>query len=91
MWIDVIGWLGALLVLAAYGLISFKRVEGNSLIYQLLNIFGSICLVLNTYYYGAIPSTLVNIIWALIAVVAIFAIIKGSRRKGIEKEDVIRG
>lgn len=74
--IDVIGWIGALLILIAYGLISFKKIEGNSLKYQLLNIFGSIFLVINTYYYGAIPSTLVNIIWAIIAVFAIFAIVR---------------
>lgn len=74
--IDVIGWIGALLVVIAYALISFKRVEANSLKYQLLNIFGSVCLIINTYYYGAIPSTLVNIIWAIIAVFAIFAILR---------------
>lgn len=74
--IDVIGWIGALLILIAYALISFKKIEGDSLKYQLLNIFGSICLVANTYYYGAIPSTLVNVIWAIIAVFAIVAIVK---------------
>lgn len=74
--IDVIGWIGALLILIAYALISFKKIEGNSLKYQLLNIFGSIFLVINTYYYGAIPSTLVNVIWAIIAVFAIFAIVR---------------
>jgi len=72
--IDVIGWLGALLILIAYGLISFKKIEGDSLKYQLLNVFGSIFLIVNTYYYGAIPSTLVNIIWAIIAVFAIVTI-----------------
>lgn len=74
--IDVIGWIGALLVVVAYALISFKKVEGNSLKYQLLNIFGGICLIVNTYYYGAIPSTLVNVIWVIIAVFAIFAIVR---------------
>ena len=74
--IDVMGWIGALLILTAYALISFGKVKGNSVKYQLLNIFGSIFLVINTYYYGAIPSTLVNIIWAIIAFFAIFAIVK---------------
>jgi hypothetical protein len=72
--IDVLGWTGAVLILTAYALISFKKVEGNSVKYQLLNIIGSIFLVINTYYYGAIPSTLVNIVWAIIAVFALLAI-----------------
>lgn len=72
--VDVIGWLGALLILAAYFLVSFKRVAGDSLAYQSLNVVGSVFLVVNTYYYGAIPSTLVNVIWAIIAIFAIGAI-----------------
>lgn len=74
IWVDVLGWMGALLLLGAYALISFKKIEGNSLIFQLMNIFGSVFLVVNTYYYGAWPSTLVNLIWILIAMSAIFAI-----------------
>lgn len=76
MIIDSIGWIGALLILIGYGLISFKKIEGNSLKFQMLNIFGSVFLAIHTYYYGAIPSTLVNVIWAIIAVFAIFAIVK---------------
>lgn len=72
--IDVLGWAGAFLILTAYALISFKKVEGNSIRYQLLNIVGSVFLVINTYYYGAIPSTIVNIVWAVIALFAILAV-----------------
>ena len=75
-WIDVLGWIGALQILLAYALISLKKVEGDSLIYQVLNIVGSIFLLVNTYYWGAIPSTLVNLIWTIIAGFAIFSIFK---------------
>ncbi len=89
MIIDSIGWIGALLILIGYGLISFKKIEGNSLKFQLLNIFGSVFLAINTYYYGAIPSTLVNVIWAIIAVSAIIAILRRVRRR-TEKADADR-
>jgi hypothetical protein len=79
-WIDILGWIGALLILLAYALISFKKIEGNSLGYQLLNIFGSVFLLVNTYYWGAIPSTLVNLIWTIIAVFAIFSIYKNFKQ-----------
>lgn len=80
-WIDILGWAGAFLIIAAYALISSKRVEGDSLFYQTLNIVGSVLLVVNTYYWGAIPSTLVNIIWAIIAFFAIFSIARRWKKK----------
>ena len=83
IWIDVFGWIGALLILLGYALISFGKVEGNSLEYQLMNIFGSIFLAANTLYYGAIPSSLVNIIWAIIAVFAILTIAKKWRKREV--------
>lgn len=83
-WIDVLGWVGAVMILTAYALISYKKVEGDSLSYQMLNILASIFLTLNTAYYGAIPSTLVNIIWAVIAAWAIFAIFRNWKRNAVE-------
>jgi hypothetical protein len=82
-WIDVLGWIGALQILTAYALISLKKVEGDSLFYQLLNIVGSIFLVINTYYWKAFPSTLVNVVWAIIAVFAIIVIAR-KWRKGVK-------
>lgn len=38
---DAIGWAGVLSCLFAYALISVRRVEGDSVLYQLLNIAGS--------------------------------------------------
>lgn len=83
IWVDILGWSGALLILTGYALISVGKVEGNSLVYQLLNIFGSIFLTVNTFYYGAIPSSLVNIIWAIIAVFAIFSIARKWRKREV--------
>ncbi len=65
--IDLIGWLGALLLLTGYALVSTKRMEGDSPTYQILNLLGGACLILNTVYYGAYPSSVVNIVWIGIA------------------------
>ncbi len=67
MLIDIAGWLGAIALLAAYGMVSAKRIQGDSPLYQLLNLFGGICLVANTVYYGAYPSSVVNLVWIGIA------------------------
>ena len=69
--LDIAGWLAAALLLAAYWLISTKRVEGDSAGYQSLNIVGSILLMANTAYYGAYPSAFVNLVWLGIALYAI--------------------
>lgn len=84
--VDILGWTGAVLILTGYALISFKRVEGTSFVYQLLNILGSIFLTANTFYYGAIPSSLVNIIWAMIAAAAIISIVRNSGKKKLSTE-----
>jgi hypothetical protein len=68
--IDLVGWLGAGLLLLAYGLVSFQKLHASSDRYQLLNAAGSCFLIVNTFYYRAYPSAFVNLIWIIIAVVA---------------------
>jgi hypothetical protein len=68
---DVCGWIGALLVIAAFGLVSFDRLSAASLRYQALNIVGSILLIVNTAWHAAWPSAAVNVIWAGIALIAV--------------------
>ncbi len=74
--IDGIGWAGAVALLAAYGLVSAKRLDGDSLMFQLLNLIGAIFLIVNTAYYGAFPSTFVNVVWIGIALVTIIHVKK---------------
>ncbi len=71
LWIDILGWVGASVVLVAYALVSARRVSGDSTAYQLLNLVGSAFLIINTVHYGAYPSTFVNVVWLGIAVYAI--------------------
>jgi hypothetical protein len=69
--IDIIGWIGSVMVVVAYTLNMFKRMASDSREYYLLNIAGSACLIVNTLYHHAIPSAVVNIIWVLIALAAL--------------------
>lgn len=68
--IDLIGWLGALLLLGAYGAVSFRKLRPESMFYQLANALGSCCLIVNTLYYRAFPSAFVNFVWIGIAISA---------------------
>ncbi len=69
--VNLIGWIGSAAVLTAYLLISMNRLNGTSPIYQLLNLVGSICLIVNTIYYHAYPSAFVNVVWTMIAITAL--------------------
>ena len=68
--IDFLGWAGALLLLGAYGAVSFKKLRAESMLYQVINGMGSLCLVVNTIFYHAYPSAFVNVIWIAIALTA---------------------
>jgi hypothetical protein len=65
--IDVLGWAGAACLLLAYFLVSRKKLAGDSLHYQLLNLAGGGLLTVNSLYYGAFPSVAVNVVWIAIA------------------------
>ena len=60
---EAVGWIGAVLVLVAYGLVSTEKTDARSTLYQTLNIGGAVGLVVNSAWNGAIPSAIVNIIW----------------------------
>ncbi len=66
--IDFLGWIGVATLLAAYGLISARKLEGDSLWYQWLNLIGCALLIFNSFYYGAFPSVGINLAWIGIAV-----------------------
>ncbi len=76
-WFDVAGWLGSVLVVAAYALNISGRMRATAPFYLWANILGSIGLILNTAYVGAYPSAAVNVIWVLIA---LWGVVR-SRRK----------
>ena len=47
--IDILGWTGSILYLLAYALVSAKKTEGDSLLYQSMNIVAGILLVIYTF------------------------------------------
>ena len=79
--VDVVGWAGALMLLAAYGAVSSRRLEATSHLYQGLNAVGSVGLIINCVYYWALPSAFVNLVWIGIAVSAMVANRAAARRR----------
>ena len=79
--VEMAGWLGALLVLGAYLLVTTGRVSGKSALFQSMNALGSALFILNTWWHGAIPSMVLNIVWLAIGTVALARIAR-LRSKG---------
>ena len=78
--VDTVGWLGGLLVVVAYFMISSGKATAKSVSFQTLNIVGSVFLIVNTYAKGAYPSTVVNIIWVGIALYGFYRIWSDRRK-----------
>ncbi|WP_243059132.1 hypothetical protein [Nocardioides sp. SR21] len=69
--INVVGWLGMLLLISAYGLVTAGRITGTSLPFQLMNLFGGAFLMVNSAYYSAWPSAVLNLVWVVIGTVGL--------------------
>jgi len=74
--VEIIGWLGAALILIAYILLSLGRIEAKSIAYQGLNVAGAAGFVINSGYNGAIPSAALNVIWMGIGLFALTHILR---------------
>ena len=77
--INILGWIGSIAVVAAYGLNSYQKIKSDSLIFQFLNLIGAILLIINSIYKQVYPFTFINSVWTVIAVVAIVGIVKKKR------------
>ena len=79
--VDAAGWLAALLILGGYALLTAGKVDARSPLYQWLNVVGACGFVINSGYFKAWPSAVLNVIWAGIGIVALVRI---GMRKGTQ-------
>ncbi|MDW3646140.1 MAG: hypothetical protein R8P61_03680 [Bacteroidia bacterium] len=88
LFVDIVGWIGSIALTIAYVMISRGKLTAQTYLYQGLNLLGSICLIINSTYYGAYPSTALNIVWVGIGVFALYNIAKISRKEAEALEQV---
>ena len=74
---EVVGWIGAVLILAGYGLLTAGKVTAKSPSYQWMNVIGAAGFIANSGWNGAWPSAILNIIWVGIGMVALISIYAG--------------
>lgn len=64
--INILGWIGSVLYLIAYALVSMKKTQGDSILYQGVNIFAGILVVIYTLFWGGYATTGLNAVWVAI-------------------------
>lgn len=71
---EILGWYGAVAIVGAYFLVSFNVIAADSLLYQMLNFTGAMGVVAVSLAKGVQQPAVLNVFWALIALIAIVRI-----------------
>lgn len=79
--IEIGGWVGTAALLLAYGMVSTRRLAGDSVPYQALNLVGGALVLINSLYHGAMPSVAVNAFWIAIGIFALSRVWLARRKK----------
>lgn len=80
MFYDVICWIGMVLVLLAYALLSTNKIN-NGILYQILNLVAGIFMAIGLFPKNAWFSFTLQIIWAIIAFISIIKIKSDNKTK----------
>lgn len=70
--LQVIGWLGAILLLVAFILNLSGKMLATSTMYLILNLIGSALLLYNAYENEAYPFVTVNSFWVIFSTYKLF-------------------
>ncbi|KLD65326.1 CBU_0592 family membrane protein [Dyella japonica] len=84
-WYDWAGYIGVVLVLSSFLLLQARKLHGNGLVYQLMNVFGALGVVLSLLFGVAInwPALLMEVAWIAIG---IFGIVHSARARREARE-----
>jgi hypothetical protein len=77
--IDILGWIGSVLLITAYALNSYQKIKPDSYTFLLLNIVAGIFMIIYSWYYMAFANTLINVVWVIIAVPALINVFRKSK------------
>lgn len=67
---DILGWIGMILILVAYILLSTNKIK-NGYIYQILNLVAALFMAIGLFPKNAWFSFTLQVVWGIVAVIAI--------------------
>ncbi|MBR3164007.1 hypothetical protein IKF15_01760 [Candidatus Saccharibacteria bacterium] len=80
LFFDIIGWIGMILVLVAYILLSLNKIK-NGYTYQILNFLAALLMAIGLFPKNAWFSFTLQVVWGLIAIIAIIKLKTKSKKK----------
>lgn len=69
--ISIVGWLGVVLILAAFTLTTFGVIQPTSLIYGVLNLVGALGVIVSSRAKKDSQPVILNSVWFIIAALGI--------------------
>jgi hypothetical protein len=75
IFIEAYGWYGAFGLLGAYALSSFNVLSPENIWYQIINITAAFGVVTLSFYKRAYQPGILNIVWAIVGLVAIIKLL----------------
>ena len=78
MFFDILGWIGMILVLLAYGLLSTNKIT-NGKLYQSLNLLAAIFMAIGLYPTKAWFSFALQVVWGIIAIISIIKLVNNEK------------
>ena len=84
---DIIGMTGVSLVLSAYGLLNINKMSSDSLIYQLMNLIGSILLLISLCFNFNLSSVIIEVVWITFSIIGIIRVMRSRHTKIFISED----
>lgn len=86
--LDAAGWIGGVFVTVGYVLVSIGQLTAASRRFQVLNVAGGVLLTGTALYRGALPNTVINIVWIVFGVYALVSTrSSGQSRDGAHPDD----
>lgn len=71
---QALAWLGTLLIVTAYGLVSFEIILPTNVEYPVMNLVGAVFLGINLFLKKAPAALTLQIIWTIIALATLVKI-----------------
>lgn len=69
---ELTGWLGVLLILLAYSLVTLEVLHPSSTLYGVMNLFGALGIIASSYSKRDFQPVFLNLVWLLVAAIGIF-------------------
>ncbi len=76
IWKEIVGWYGVIAILLAYVLSTFMVIQANSLGHQLLNLTGSIGIIVSAISKKDYQPVVLNVVWGLVALISLLTLFR---------------